>query len=269
MCTATGAASRLIGRFLAERPGHGITVATKMGRRMEQEPENYTPENFRVWTDRSRANLGVDTLDLVQLHCPPTAVIEDDATYDALDALVADGTIAAYGVSVETCAQALAAIARPNVNEHPDHLQPVPAEAARRGAARRRSGAGRDLRAGAARVGAAVGQVLRVDDFRRQRPPHLQPRGRGVRQGRDLLGRRLRDRSRCRRRAVGRSARGRVVARGDAGVDRVAAGRDDRDPRCAIVSRRRSRTRMPAPCSTAASMSSRSTPWCARSTTVG
>ncbi len=51
----------------------------------------------------------------MQLHCPPSAVIESDATYDALDALVADGSIAAYGVSVETCDQALAAIARPGV----------------------------------------------------------------------------------------------------------------------------------------------------------
>ena len=51
----------------------------------------------------------------MQLHCPPSAVIDDDATYDALDALVADGSIAAYGVSVETCDQALAAIVRPGV----------------------------------------------------------------------------------------------------------------------------------------------------------
>jgi aryl-alcohol dehydrogenase-like predicted oxidoreductase len=57
----------------------------------------------------------VDTLDLVQLHCPPGAVIDADATDDDLDALVADGAIAAYGVSVETVAQALSAIARPNV----------------------------------------------------------------------------------------------------------------------------------------------------------
>ncbi|WP_203579176.1 aldo/keto reductase [Microbacterium hibisci] len=125
-----GRSESLIGRFLAARPGHGVTVATKMGRRLAQEPENYTPENFRAWTDRSRANLGVDTLDLVQLHCPPTAVIEDDATYDALDALVADGTIAAYGVSVETCAQALAAISRPNVTNvqiifNPFRLKPL------------------------------------------------------------------------------------------------------------------------------------------------
>jgi aryl-alcohol dehydrogenase-like predicted oxidoreductase len=125
-----GRSESIIGGFLKARPGHGVTVATKMGRRMAQEPENYTPDNFRAWTDRSRANLGVDTLDLVQLHCPPTAVIESDATYDALDALVADGAIAAYGVSVETCAQALAAIARPNVTNvqiilNPFRLKPL------------------------------------------------------------------------------------------------------------------------------------------------
>jgi aryl-alcohol dehydrogenase-like predicted oxidoreductase len=57
----------------------------------------------------------VDTLQLVQLHCPPSAVIDDDATYDALDALVDSGAIAAYGVSVETVDQALSAIARPHV----------------------------------------------------------------------------------------------------------------------------------------------------------
>lgn len=125
-----GRSETLIGRFLAERPEHGITVATKMGRRMAQEPENYTAENFRAWTDRSRRNLGVDTLDLVQLHCPPSAVIDDDATYDALDALVAEGAIAAYGVSVETAAQALSAIARPAVSNvqiifNPFRLKPL------------------------------------------------------------------------------------------------------------------------------------------------
>jgi aryl-alcohol dehydrogenase-like predicted oxidoreductase len=125
-----GRSESIIGRFLSLRPGSGITVATKMGRRMAQEPENYTPENFRAWTDRSRRNLGVDTLDLVQLHCPPSAVIDDDATYDALDALVADGAIAAYGVSVETADQALSAISRPHVTNvqiifNPFRLKPL------------------------------------------------------------------------------------------------------------------------------------------------
>jgi aryl-alcohol dehydrogenase-like predicted oxidoreductase len=108
-----GRSEQVIGAFLAQRPGHGITVATKMGRRVPQEPSAYTLDNFRAWTDRSRANLGVDTLDLVQLHCPPTPVFSTDAVYDALDTLVQEKRIAAYGVSVERVDEALAAIARP------------------------------------------------------------------------------------------------------------------------------------------------------------
>jgi aryl-alcohol dehydrogenase-like predicted oxidoreductase len=110
-----GRSEQLIGRFLASRPDAGITVATKMGRRVPQTLEAYTLENFRAWTDRSRANLGVGTLDLVQLHCPPTAVYSNDEVFDALDTLVAEGVMASYGVSVETRAEALTAIARPGV----------------------------------------------------------------------------------------------------------------------------------------------------------
>jgi len=125
-----GRSEKLIGRFLAERPDHGITVATKMGRRVDQLRENYTDEAFRGWTERSRENLGVDTLDLVQLHCPPTEVIAADDLFDALDRLVEDGLIGAYGVSVETCEQALAAIARPGVTNvqiivNPFRLKPL------------------------------------------------------------------------------------------------------------------------------------------------
>ncbi len=107
-----GRSEQIIGRYLRENAGHDLFVATKMGRRMDQVPENYTLDNFRAWTDRSRANLGVERLDLVQLHCPPTPVFSSDAVYDALDTLVAENRIAAYGVSVETCDEALAAIAR-------------------------------------------------------------------------------------------------------------------------------------------------------------
>ncbi len=110
-----GRSEQIVGRFLAAHPDAGLVVATKMGRRAEQVPESYVPEAFRSWVDRSRRNLGVDRLDLVQLHCPPSAVIDDDRTYDALDALVDDGSLAAYGVSVETADQALSAIARPGV----------------------------------------------------------------------------------------------------------------------------------------------------------
>ncbi|SOD62446.1 Predicted oxidoreductase [Streptomyces zhaozhouensis] len=110
-----GRSERLIGRYLRERPDAEVLVATKMGRRVEQSPEHYTLDNFRAWTDRSRENLGVDRLDLVQLHCPPAAVIASDAVFDALDTLVAEERVAGYGVSVETCDEALAAIARPGV----------------------------------------------------------------------------------------------------------------------------------------------------------
>jgi aryl-alcohol dehydrogenase-like predicted oxidoreductase len=115
-----GRSEQIIAKLLREREvegadPRGLTVATKMGRRMAQELGNYSPANFREWTDRSRRNLGVDTLDLVQLHCPPDSVYADDAVFDSLDVLVEDGTVAAYGVSVETCEQALSAIRRPHV----------------------------------------------------------------------------------------------------------------------------------------------------------
>ncbi|MDO5080919.1 aldo/keto reductase [Buchananella hordeovulneris] len=111
-----GRSEQLVGRFLRERGADGLTVATKMGRRANPHvAEEYHGANFRAWNDRSRANLGVDTLDLVQLHCPPTPVYRTDAVYDELDALVEEGRIKAYGVSVETVEEALTAIARPNV----------------------------------------------------------------------------------------------------------------------------------------------------------
>jgi aryl-alcohol dehydrogenase-like predicted oxidoreductase len=111
-----GRSEQFIGHFLREHAaGAEITVATKMGRRREQLPENYVLANFREWTDRSRRNLRTETLDLVQLHCPPSAVYESGEVFDALDTLVDDGVIADYGLSVETTDQALAAIARPRV----------------------------------------------------------------------------------------------------------------------------------------------------------
>src|SRR5690242_20393962 len=111
-----GRSETLVGRALRQRGREGITVATKMGRRADPfEPGAFTLESFRGWLDRSRRNLGVDTVDLVQLHCPPTAVYSDDRVFDALDRLVDEQVVTSYGVSVETVDEALTAIARPNV----------------------------------------------------------------------------------------------------------------------------------------------------------
>ncbi len=189
-----GRSEQLVGRLLKERPDAGLTVATKMGRRVEQVPENYTLANFLAWNDRSRANLGVDTLDLVQLHCPPTPVYADEAVYDALDSMVAQGRIAAYGVSVETCAQALTAIARPGVASvqiilNMLRLKPLDEVLPAADAA----GVGHH-RAGTAGQRPALRPVRRAHHVRRRRPPQLQPARRGVRRRRDVRRGAVRDR---------------------------------------------------------------------------
>lgn len=66
-----GRSERFVGAFVQSHPEAGLTVATKMGRRLEQTYENYSREHFRAWNDRSRQNLGVETIDLVQLHGHP------------------------------------------------------------------------------------------------------------------------------------------------------------------------------------------------------
>jgi aryl-alcohol dehydrogenase-like predicted oxidoreductase len=110
-----GRSERLVGRLRRERGGDAITVATKMGRRAEQTVESYSPEHFRAWNDRSRENLGVDTLDLVQLHCPPTDLYYHPEVFEDLEALVEEGRIAAYGVSVERVEEALKALEYPSL----------------------------------------------------------------------------------------------------------------------------------------------------------
>ena len=114
-----GRSEQLVGQFLASIGGadaNGLTVITKMGRRANPHlADAYNRANFRAWLDRSRANLRMDRIPLVQLHCPPTPVYSRDEVYDALDELVAEQVIANYGVSVETVSEALTAIAHDNV----------------------------------------------------------------------------------------------------------------------------------------------------------
>lgn len=110
-----GRSERIIAEFLHANGISDVVVATKVGRRAEQIPENYILENLREWVDRSRKNLRTETLDLVQLHCPPPGVYSSNAVFDAMDTLVEEGRVAHYGVSVERRIEALAAMARPGV----------------------------------------------------------------------------------------------------------------------------------------------------------
>lgn len=111
-----GRSERLIAQLKRERPNDTIYVATKAGRRLDpHSAEGYTYENLAAFVDRSRQNLEMDTLDLVQLHCPPTEVYYRPQVFEALDRLQAEGKIRHYGVSVEKVEEALKAIEYPGV----------------------------------------------------------------------------------------------------------------------------------------------------------
>ncbi|NJM84131.1 MAG: aldo/keto reductase [Tabrizicola sp.] len=111
-----GRSERIIREVLSERPGDRPFVATKAGRRLSPHvADGYNGANLEAFLDRSLVNLGVERIDLLQLHCPPTAVYSDPQVFAALDALKAKGKIADYGVSVEKVDEALMAIRQPGV----------------------------------------------------------------------------------------------------------------------------------------------------------
>lgn len=111
-----GRSERLIARFRRERPDAHLVVATKAGRRLDPHvAEGYTAESLERFVDRSLANLEVDALDLLQLHCPPTAVYDDPSVFAALDDLVQRGKILHHGVSVELVDEAMRALEHPTV----------------------------------------------------------------------------------------------------------------------------------------------------------
>lgn len=110
-----GHSERLIASVLKGRREQ-VHVATKAGRRLPtQVPEGYTRENLTAWIERSLRNLDTDSLDLVQLHCPPTKVYYMPEVFGILDDLTQQGKIKHYGVSVEKVEEALKAIEYPNV----------------------------------------------------------------------------------------------------------------------------------------------------------
>jgi len=110
-----GRSEKLIARLLKERQ-ETIYVATKAGRKLEPHTaEKYTPQAIRRFVEDSLKNLEVQTLDLLQLHCPPTAVYYNPELFSALDEMVKAGKLRNYGVSVEKVEEALKAIEFPGV----------------------------------------------------------------------------------------------------------------------------------------------------------
>jgi aryl-alcohol dehydrogenase-like predicted oxidoreductase len=110
-----GRSEQLLARLRRER-SEPFYVATKAGRRLDPHvAAGYNRANLTGFVERSLRNLEVEALDLLQLHCPPSEVYEDDQVFAALDGLVAEGKLRAYGVSVEKVSEALRAAERPNV----------------------------------------------------------------------------------------------------------------------------------------------------------
>ncbi|WP_460919073.1 aldo/keto reductase [Salinarchaeum chitinilyticum] len=107
-----GASESYIGDVLAERDAHDdVFVATKAGRRLDpHEADRYDYETLRPHVERSLENLGVDTIDLLQLHCPPTDAYYQPDTFEALERFEDDGLIEHAGVSVERVEEAQKAI---------------------------------------------------------------------------------------------------------------------------------------------------------------
>ncbi len=113
-----GHSEKLIAKFLSERKSREkIYVATKAGRRLNPHvAESYTGGNIEKFIDRSLSNLKVETLDLLQLHCPPNEVYYNPEMFISLERIVKKGKIRHYGVSVEKVEQAIKATEYPGVS---------------------------------------------------------------------------------------------------------------------------------------------------------
>ena len=109
-----GRSERLLAKLRSERDEE-LVIATKIGRRVAQEPGAYNARNIRSWLERCRDNLQTQRLDLVQLHCPPTDVYYMPEVFDVLEEERLSGIIAAYGASVERVEEGLKAIEFPNL----------------------------------------------------------------------------------------------------------------------------------------------------------
>ena len=110
-----GRSEKFLGELI-KSTSEKIFVTTKSGRRWRPHyPEGYKQENIEEFIDRSLINLGIDCIDLLQLHCPPSEICSKKETYEMMDGIVKKGKIAYYGVTVHKLSDAMEAIQFPNV----------------------------------------------------------------------------------------------------------------------------------------------------------
>lgn len=110
-----GRSEELIGKFLRRKP-RAVFVATKLGRGSDPGgPDNFTPGAIQAHTEASLRRLGVDALDLTQLHCVPTDVLRQGDVFDALRGLQQQGKIRRFGASVESMEEALICLEQPGL----------------------------------------------------------------------------------------------------------------------------------------------------------
>ncbi len=106
-----GRSEEIIGNFLSDAGlQNEIFVATKLGRLGDLYPDNYTTQSIRTKVEESLVRLKTDALDLVQLHCIPTKIMEGDEVWSILESLVSEGKIKRFGASVETTQEAVLCI---------------------------------------------------------------------------------------------------------------------------------------------------------------
>jgi aryl-alcohol dehydrogenase-like predicted oxidoreductase len=110
-----GESEKAVGRLVRSR-SEQIFVATKCGRRLQPHTaEAYQPAALRGFVEDSLRNMQLETLDLVQLHCPPTEVYYRPEIFELFDRLREEGKIRHLGVSIEKVEEGLKAIEFPNV----------------------------------------------------------------------------------------------------------------------------------------------------------
>jgi aryl-alcohol dehydrogenase-like predicted oxidoreductase len=111
-----GRSEKFLGELI-KSTSEKIFVTTKVGRRWRgtNYPKGYKQKNIEEFVDRSLINLGIDCIDLLQLHCPPSEICSKKETYEMMDEIVKKGKIAHYGVSVHKLSDAMEAIQFPNV----------------------------------------------------------------------------------------------------------------------------------------------------------